>query len=79
MRHVLGRTLLATVLSLWLTTSASAGFDEGWAAYQRGDYATALEEWLPLANSGNANAQYNLGIMYANGTGVAQDDPRHQS
>ena len=38
------RALLAAILSLWLTTSAWAGFDEGQAAYERGDYATALEE-----------------------------------
>jgi hypothetical protein len=25
--------------------SASADFQKGWAAYQSGDYATALREW----------------------------------
>lgn len=67
------RALLATVLSLWLTTSAWAGFDEGWAAYQRGDYATAHDEWLPLAIGGDANAQFNLGLMYGGGYGVASN------
>ena len=67
------RALFAAVLSLWLTTSAWAGFDEGVAAYNRGDYATAVEEWLPIAEQGNADAQYNLGIMYDNGYGVPQD------
>ena len=61
------RALLAAVLSLWLTTSAWAGFDEGLAAYDRGDYATAFEEWLPIAEQGDAAAQANLGVMYANG------------
>ena len=38
------RALFAAVLSLWLATPAWAGFDEGAAAFNRGDYATALEE-----------------------------------
>jgi TPR repeat protein len=73
MKHALTRALLAAVLSLWLTTSAWAGFDEGAAAYERGDYATAFEEMLPIAEQGDANAQFNLGFMYDNGEGVPQD------
>ncbi len=34
---------------------------------------TARREWRPLAKQGNANAQYNLGVMYGNGQGVRQD------
>jgi len=67
------RALFAAVLSLWLTTSAWAGFDEGVAAYNRGDYATAVEEWLPIAEQGDADAQSNLGFMYHNGEGVPKD------
>ena len=67
------RALLAAVLSLSLATSAWAGYGEGWAAYQRGDYATALEEFRPLAEQGHAAAQYNLGYMYYKGQGVPQD------
>ena len=67
------RALLAAVLPLWLATSAWAGFDEGLAAYYRGDYATALEEWLPVAEQGHADAQYNLGSMYDEGQGVPRD------
>ncbi len=44
------------------------------AAYQPGDYATALREWRPLAERGNAKAQFNLGVMYRIGEGVPQDD-----
>jgi len=42
-------------------------------AYQRGDYATAVRLWRPPAEQGNAEAQYNLGVMYAEGDGVPQD------
>ena len=43
------------------------------AAYQRGDYATALRLLAPLAEHGNADAQFNLGIIYNKGQGVPQN------
>ena len=43
------------------------------AAYQRGDYATAIRELRPLAEQGDAEAQYNLGVIYDRGQGVTQD------
>ncbi len=46
----------------------------GVAAYKWGKYGIALREWRPLAEQGNAKAQYNLGVMYRNGHGVPQDD-----
>ena len=58
------RTLATAFLCLMLATPAWAGFDEGLAAAKRGDYATALREWRPLAKQGDADAQYNLGVMY---------------
>ena len=73
MKHLLAPTLLAAILSLWLTASAWAHFYEGLAAYNRGDYATAFEEWLTVAEHGEAGAQYNLGFMYDHGQGVPQD------
>ncbi|MGQ0664206.1 MAG: trypsin-like peptidase domain-containing protein, partial [Pseudomonadota bacterium] len=61
--------------ALWfaLAAPASAGFAEGAAAYARGDYATALREFLPLARQGHSGAQNNLGVMYETGQGVPQD------
>jgi len=47
---------------------------EATAAYERGDYDSALKILRPLADQGNARAQYNLGVMALNGTGVAQND-----
>ncbi|MFP6756851.1 MAG: hypothetical protein VCC99_01345, partial [Alphaproteobacteria bacterium] len=43
-------------------------------AYRDGDYATVLEQAVPVAENGKADAQYYLGLMYLNGHGVAQDD-----
>ena len=54
--------------------SWSADFQKGVDAYKRGDYATALREWKPLAEQGDADAQTLLGVMYRKGLGVPQDD-----
>ncbi len=52
----------------------AASFQEGVDAYGKGNYAVALEKFKPLAESGDARAQFNLGVMYRQGQGVAQDD-----
>ena len=61
------------VLLLSSTEGWSADFQKGLAAAQRGDFVTALREWKPLAEQGDARAQYNLGQMYRQGLGVPQD------
>ena len=45
----------------------------GEEASKRGDYAMALKEFRPLAQEGDADAQFNLGLMYSEGYGVSQD------
>ena len=45
-----------------------------WDAYKAGDYEVALKSWEPLAETGDAYAQVNLGVMYSQGHGVVQDD-----
>jgi len=57
-----------------LTMPAWADFQAGMDANDREDYATALREWLPLGEQGNAIAQYNLGVLYRKGRGMPQDD-----
>ena len=63
------------VLPLLLAVYGPAwgGYKEGLAAIQRGDYGDALSEWQPVAEQGNASAQYNLGQLYRDGLGVTQD------
>ena len=51
----------------------AADFTKGHDAYSEGDYATALKEWMPLAEQGNVGAQYFLGLMCLHGRGVPQD------
>ena len=64
--------------------SWGADFQKSLDAYERGDYATALKEFTPLAEPEYALAQYNLGVgyalaqfnlgaMYDKGRGVPQD------
>jgi hypothetical protein len=60
-------TLAMLILCVSLALPAQAGFEEGLAAHILGDYATALKELQPLAEAGNAAAQYNLGLRYAEG------------
>ena len=55
-----------TVLLVVLAAPACTVYDERLAAAKRGDYATALREWRPLAEQGYAKAQFNLGVMSAN-------------
>jgi TPR repeat protein len=47
--------------------------DDADVAIKRHDYATALRLIRPLADQGDANAQYILGVFYNNGLGVPQD------
>ncbi|HHF3818741.1 tetratricopeptide repeat protein [Haemophilus influenzae] len=49
-------------------------FQQGSEATTRGDYQTTFKFLLPLAEQGNALAQMMLGVMYAKGLGVKQDD-----
>jgi hypothetical protein len=47
---------------------------DGITAYHNKEYEKAAELWKPLAEQGVAAAQYQLGTLYAEGRGVAQND-----
>lgn len=53
--------------------TALADMAEALKAIERRDFATALRELSPLAKSGDPEAQYQLGTLYANGDGVPQN------
>ena len=61
--------LFWTSPSIALVTEHQKAID----AYKRKDYKTSYNLILPLAEKGFAKAQYNLGVMYGNGKGVAKD------
>ncbi len=64
---------LVLVLALPWPVSLLADLQAGLDAYDRKDYATAYREFLPLAEQGNAGAQYYLGRMYYVPEGVSRD------
>ena len=70
------RLALVLVFAFGFAPPAWADFQAGFDAYQHGDYAAAYREWLPLAEEGDAEAQFNLGILYDLGQGVAQSKVR---
>ena len=65
--------ILAISLGIAGSSAFAQDFDKAMDAYDAGDYQTAVQQLLPLAEQGNANAQFGLGFMYGNGEGVLQD------
>ncbi len=60
------RVALAVALLIALATCSQGEYRDGVAAYSRGDYATALQEFKPLAEQGHAKAQAALGAPARN-------------
>jgi len=50
-----------------------ANYKEGIDAYAKGEYSVAMEKLQPVAERGNPQAQFYLGLMYSKGDGVKQD------
>src|ERR1019366_1623180 len=74
MKLMLKHTIAAIILMLNLAASVVAGqLEDGVGAAQHQDYATALRLLRPLADRGDATAQFNLGVMYDAGQGVQQN------
>lgn len=62
------------VMAVALSEPASAGaWEDGVAAYKRGDFAQAVAFMSVAAADGDVAAQVNLGIAYANGTDTERD------
>ena len=60
-------------VSAFAAPVAAGTFEDAVDAHARGDYAKTLRLIRPLANDGDASAQFNLGLMYMTGQGVQQD------
>ena len=72
---IFGGLILAA--QIWGTSAAFAGpWEDGMAAYNRGDYMPAIRLFRPLAEQGNAKAQHLIGLMYHRGEGVARSKVR---
>lgn len=68
------RSLYVLLLMLVTAAPVAADMTAGLEAFKQGDYAAALAEWQPLAKQGDPAAQFNLGILYRRGLGVAADN-----
>lgn len=76
-KGILMRKLCQAAVIVALLAPINAGaqdFATGNTAYLAGDHETAFNEWRPLAEQGNARAQFKLGWMYNFGRGVPRDD-----
>lgn len=71
MKHICG--VLAAGAVLILAQPALADVKAGVDAWQQGDYAKAVAIWQPLAQSGDPDAQFNIGQAYKLGRGVKTD------
>ncbi|NML10852.1 tetratricopeptide repeat protein [Sphingobium sp. AR-3-1] len=71
MKHIWGTAALVAMLGVALP--ALADVKTGVDAWQQGDYAKAIAEWRPLAQSGDPDAQFNLAQAYKLGRGVQPD------
>ena len=66
LRYLVAAALIAFAAAPLSGQSVKAGID----AWQRADYAGAISIWRPLAETGDADAQFNLGQAYRLGKGV---------
>src|SRR4249920_4114523 len=65
--------LAAALVSILLAGTAFAGpIEDAYLAYSRGDYPAALKIFVPLAEQGNPEAEYSVGVIYSNGRGLPQ-------
>ena len=66
------KLILAVLIAAASVTAVAAGpFENGAAAFKRGDYRTAMEDWRNLTT--DAMVQNDFGIMYKDGKGVPQN------
>ena len=72
------RWYLVSILAMFalaFSSAAAAGdYQDGRAAYDNGDFDTAMAVWAPAAESGDADSQYGMGLLYSEGIVVPMDD-----
>ena len=60
-------------LCLIIAYGCSSEIQKAQDAFDNGDYGAAFRKLEPLAEKGNAHAQFRLGVMYKTGSGVLKD------
>ena len=69
----MGAKLCAALVLLFCGLARAGDFEDGYKAWFKGDYTSALQKLKPEATKGNAEAQLLFGDMYAEGQGVKQN------
>ncbi len=67
------RAILFAPALMLVAWPALADFQAGKDAFDDSDFQGARDEWTAAAVEGDAQAQYELGLMLANGVGVQRD------
>jgi TPR repeat protein len=69
-------TFRLAMLALFIAINfpALAGLSEGVAAYEAGNLPLAVKEFRSGAETNDTSCQYNLAMMYEQGSGVAKDE-----
>ncbi|MCW8962494.1 MAG: sel1 repeat family protein [Gammaproteobacteria bacterium] len=66
--------LLSLFILCYLSTAHATDLLEvGVRAFERGDYQTSLQNWLPLAEAGHVEAQLFMGVLYRYGLAVEKN------
>src|SRR5436305_5313809 len=68
--------MIAAALLIGGRAAVAGPWEDGMAAYNRGDYLPALRLFRPLAEQGNARAQTVLGVMFHKGEGLPKNPVR---
>ena len=68
------RLAIAVALACGLSAPARADYQQGLLEYGAGEYELALAEFRPLAQQGDAGAEFMLGVMYFGGAGVPRNE-----
>lgn len=67
-------TKIACLITLLITSfSSHATFEDAVKHYEEGQFEKAYKEFQSLAEVGHKGAQFNLGILYLEGSGTKQD------
>lgn len=68
-------TLISFMFLLAFSSFVFGGdYETGRSAYDVADFEKAMAVWAPAAESGDADSQFGMGLLYANGYGVPLDD-----
>jgi TPR repeat protein len=71
-KQMIAGGMLIAAQFLGIAGAFAGPWEDGMAAYNRGDYTPAIRLFRPLAEQGNPKAQTVLGTMYHRGQGVAR-------